>query len=361
MSQFAWIETTDDETWLPGLRAAVLLLRAGEPVYFHPEADTGEPYLAIMGTSAPVREWLKQRGVVLVEDLGQPRVEDLDTLRPPAVAVFGGAGSPYNHASVVATLGFPWFYVTGPDVVAGALRHADVFVVPGGGWRHGNGQLADLDDAGTREVVRFIEAGGGYLASCAGSLIAMRLPAEALAAHHPTKAAFTLLDIENWEPLRNAEGGHRSPGIGRVQTRIASPRHPVAIGLGEGLEMTHYNGPIFAEPDSALSVIARYAGVTPGFTPKRMFLREPGSSGRHPIGGIADGRGWAARATSHRGGRSRARAGRPRGTAPRVWARCRARCLGPSSPTDCERGSLAVAIWERCDAIPALHGRGDAG
>jgi hypothetical protein len=164
-----------------------------------------------------------------------------------------------------------WFYVTGADIAAGALDQADVLLVPGGGWRHGNGQLQDLDAVGTAAVVRFIEAGGGYLSSCAGSMIAMRHQPEALLAHHPTKAEFTLLPVDNWERLRNSENGHRSPGIGVVKTRLAATRHPVGLGLPDELEMTHYNGPIFLDPGNRADVVLQYAGVTEGFTPSECF------------------------------------------------------------------------------------------
>jgi hypothetical protein len=60
-------------------------------------------------------------------------------------------------------------------------------------------------------------------------MIAMRVPDDALSRQHPTKHDFTLLEIEDWEPLRTETGGHRSPGIGRVVTTIASPQHPVAL------------------------------------------------------------------------------------------------------------------------------------
>lgn len=271
MSHLTWIDSHRDETWLPGLRAAILLLRAGQPVVTRTTAVVDEPYLGVRDLTDAAVDWLRQRGVPIVDGPASPE-DELRDLRAPSAAVFGGAGSPYNHASALAALGVPWFYVTGPEIAAGALRHADVLVVPGGGWRHGNGQLGDLGEDGTQTVVRFVESGGGYLASCAGSLIAMRLPDRALPLSHPAKAAFTLLDVENWEPLREGEGGHRSPGIGRVATRVSTPAHPVAIGLPELMEMTHYNGPIFAEPPAGVTTVVRYAGPTDGFTPSECFF-----------------------------------------------------------------------------------------
>ena len=275
MAHLTWIDSSRDETWLAGLRAAVLLLRSGQPVLMRTTAAAGEPYLAVRGLPDTAEAWLRHRGVALADGSAFPE-DGLRELRAPAAAVFGGAGSPYNHASALAALGVPWFYVTGPDIAAGALRHADVLVVPGGGWRHGNGQLGDLGKDGTQTVVRFVEGGGGYLSSCAGSLIAMRLPDGALRSSHPTKAAFTLLDVEDWEALHDADGGHRSPGIGRVATRVAMPAHPVALGLPERMDMTHYNGPIFAEPPDGVAAVVRFAGPTDGFTPSECFFGHGG-------------------------------------------------------------------------------------
>ncbi len=275
MSRLRWIDSSRDKSWLPGLRAVALLLRAGQPVLMQTAAAAGEPYLAVRDLTDSAAEWLRHLGVTLVDGPGSPE-DGLRGLWAPAAAVFGGAGSPYNHASALAALGIPWFYVTGPDIAAGALQHADVLVVSGGGWRHGNGQLADLGEDGTQAVLRFVEGGGGYLASCAGSHIAMRLPDVALRSCHPTKAAFTLLDIENWEPLREGEGGHRSPGIGRVATGVATPAHPVALGLPERLDMTHYNGPIFAEPPDEVATVVRFTGPKDAFTPSECFFGRAG-------------------------------------------------------------------------------------
>jgi hypothetical protein len=273
MIQLTWIDSVRDETWLPGLRAANLLLRADYPVLMASAASASEPYLAVADLPPAVARRLRERGVTLIEEHpAEPSPAELTALRPPRVAVFGGAGSPYNHASALAELGVAWFYVTGAEVAAGALAGADLLLVPGGGWRHGNGQLQDLGTAGVRAINQFVEAGGGYLASCAGSLIAMRVPEAALPALDPAKAELTLLEVENWDRLRQAEGGHRSPGIGRVRTRLPEPRHPVALGLPDQVEMTHYNGPIFAEPDTALAVVVRYDGVTEGFTPSEYFF-----------------------------------------------------------------------------------------
>jgi hypothetical protein len=271
-----WIDTTSEENWLPGLRSAVLLLRAGWPVFMWPGAPAGSPYLAAAGLTDGAVHWLEDQGATLVAGHGPSENAELVSLKAPAVAIFGGAGSPYNHAAVIATLGLPWFYAHGGDIADGILRHADLLVVPGGGWRFGNGLLGDLGEAGVAAMLEFVEAGGGYLSSCAGTMIAMRMPEASLERWHGTKDRFTLLEVENWDPLRSAEGGHRSPGIGRVIAQPGSTRHPVALGLPEQLEITHYNGPIFAEPGPGIDVALRYAGTTEGFTPSECFHSHPG-------------------------------------------------------------------------------------
>lgn len=276
MNGLTWIDTTGEENWLPGLRAAVLLLRAGWPVFMWPDAPAGSPYLAAAGLPDGAARWLANQGARLVAGHGPLENADLVALRAPAVAIFGGAGSPYNHADVIAVLGVPWFYAHGGDIADGILQHADLLVVPGGGWRFGNGLLGDLGEAGVEATLQFVETGGGYLSSCAGTMIAMRMPEASLDRWHGTKDRFTLLEVENWAPLGSAEGGHRSPGIGRVIAQPGSVRHPVSLGLPEQLEITHYNGPIFAEPGAGIDVALRYAGTTEGFTPSECFHGHPG-------------------------------------------------------------------------------------
>lgn len=276
MTTLTWIDTTEEHSWQSGLRAAVLLLRAGQTVLMAATGKENEPYLAVQDLPAPIEEWFVRHGVSFAhKDEVNGTADGLSALRAPSVAVFGGAGSPYNHASALAALGVVWFYVTGADIANGALQRADILLVPGGGWRHGSGQLADLGEAGTQATRQFVDEGGGYLSSCAGSLISMRLPDEAIGYYPSTKAEFTLLEIQNWEPLREAEGCHRSPGIGRVVARVPSPRHPVALGLPETIEISHYNGPIFAEPPENISVALQFAGVTANFTPSESFFGNP--------------------------------------------------------------------------------------
>ncbi|MDQ3541673.1 MAG: hypothetical protein M3440_13415, partial [Chloroflexota bacterium] len=148
-NRLTWIDTGRNETWIPGLRAAMLLLRCGLRVVRRVDPTDDQPYLAVHDLPETVAAWLAERGVEFISADDSSDTAHFDELRVPVVAVFGGAGSPYNHASVMAGLGIPWFYATGPDIVNGALRHANVFAVPGGGWRHGNGQLADLGEDGT--------------------------------------------------------------------------------------------------------------------------------------------------------------------------------------------------------------------
>lgn len=275
MSGLIWIDTTGEENWLPGLRAAVLLLRAGWPVFMWPDAPSGAPYLATPELPDAAAHWIEEQGATLVVWDAPAGNDALGTLQAPAVAIFGGAGSPYNHAAVIAALGLPWFYAYGGEIAAGVLRHADLLAVPGGGWRFGNGLLGDLGEDGVDATLEFVEGGGGYLSSCAGTMMAMRMSDESLGHWHGTKERFTLLDVANWEPLGSAAEGNRSPGIGRVLSTPGKKRHPVSLGLPERLAITHYNGPIFVEPGPGITVALRYAGTTEGFTPSECFFGQP--------------------------------------------------------------------------------------
>lgn len=62
-------------------------------------------------------------------------------------------------------------YVDGAAIRAGALRDADILLMPGG---KSNLEEDDLGPEGQKEVRRFIEDGGAYIGTCAGAFLLMR-------------------------------------------------------------------------------------------------------------------------------------------------------------------------------------------
>lgn len=202
------------------------------------------------------------------------------------IALYGGGGSPYNHAAILAQAGHSTAFVFGADILAGALDGFDAFVMPGGAYRAMAGQLEPLGAAGCRAIREYVEAGGMYIGSCAGSYDAATVPARFLATC-PEQAELCLLDARVWNDGDSLFGVLQSPGIGQLVARNAAPGHPVMAGMPEEFVVTHYNGPLFTDGE-ALAVVV---GTDDRFTPAEEFLG--GTSGPYLIdsaisGGVAN-------------------------------------------------------------------------
>lgn len=183
------------------------------------------------------------------------------------VALYGGGGSPYNHAAILARAGHETAFVYPADILAGALDSFEAFVMPGGAYRAMSGQLEPLGADGCRAIRQYVEGGGMYIGSCAGSYDAATVPARFLAIC-PEQAELCLLDARVWNDGDSIFGVIQSPGIGQLTARNAAPDHPVMVGMPEEFPVTHYNGPLFTDGD-ALSVVV---GAGPRFTPAEDFL-----------------------------------------------------------------------------------------
>jgi putative intracellular protease/amidase len=183
------------------------------------------------------------------------------------VALYGGGGSPFHHAALLAAGGHEVAFVFPDEIRAGALRGFDALVVPGGGRRAMIGQLEPLGSAGARAIVSFVEAGGMYVSSCAGSYCAAAV-GPAFRAACPVKDELDLLPAQVFNEDREQAFGLRSPGIGVLRLRNVAPEHPVMAGVPELFEIVHYNGPLFdgAQP------LAVVDGHEPAFTRGLQFL-----------------------------------------------------------------------------------------
>jgi glutamine amidotransferase-like uncharacterized protein len=180
--------------------------------------------------------------------------------RRARIALYGGGGSPFNHAAVFARAGHDVDFVFPQDVRNGALRGFDAFVMPGGGYRAMMGQIDPLGADGARALREYVEAGGMYIGCCAGSYDAATV-SPGFHAICPAQSEMCLLDATVWNE-GGEEWGLRSPGIGVLRAQTVAPEHPVMAGMPETFEIAHYNGPLFegAQP------LARVAGRTERFT-----------------------------------------------------------------------------------------------
>lgn len=188
------------------------------------------------------------------------------------VGVYGSGGAPWHHLAFAAIHGADARVVRAEDIEAGRLDDLDVLVVPGGGATAMAGLLAPLGEAGATAVRAWVEGGGTYLSSCAGSVLPLALSGEADRAI-PTARCLRMVEARLVNTGDATMGGVSSPGVGRIVVRL-DPTHRFARGLPERLELVHYNGPLFGTTESPATVrpFAWPEGSTSAFTPAERFL-----------------------------------------------------------------------------------------
>jgi len=194
-----------------------------------------------------------------------------------AIGVYGSAGAPYPHLAFAALHGTDVRIVRAEDVAAGRLAELDALVMPGGGLRAMAGLLAPLGTEGAARIRRFVEEGGLYLSSCAGSVLPLALEGAAEAAH-PEAASMRMVEVAMANPGDATLGGLASPGVGRVRVRV-DRGSPLAAGVPDTVELVHYNGPFFASHQQAdraeASSVRPFAwpvAAGDAFTPAERFL-----------------------------------------------------------------------------------------
>ncbi len=191
------------------------------------------------------------------------------------VGVYGSGGAPWHHLALLALHGARASVVRAEDVAAGGLEDLDAIVFPGGGALAMAGLIAPLGEAGARTVRGWVERGGTYVGSCAGSVLPVALTGAADEAV-PAARCLRLVDV----PLANAGdatlGGLASPGVGRIVVRLDTA-HQHAAGLPERVELVHYNGPLFAvaRAGAGVTAFAWPEAPTERFTPAERFLETP--------------------------------------------------------------------------------------
>ncbi|HEX3646877.1 MAG TPA: BPL-N domain-containing protein [Pseudonocardiaceae bacterium] len=187
------------------------------------------------------------------------------------IAYYGSGGAPYHHAAILTRAGHDAAFVFPADIEDGALDSFDAFVMPGGGYRAMQGQLEPLGRSGCRAIREYVERGGMYIGSCAGSYDAATVP-PAFTDVCPEQGELRLLDARVWNGGAGMLGVIQSPGIGVLTARNTDPDHPVMAGIGPEFRITHYNGPLFAGGHA----LATVSGWTDEFTAAEDFLGPAG-------------------------------------------------------------------------------------
>jgi len=198
------------------------------------------------------------------------------TARPPLgglrVGVYGSGGAPWHHLALAAVHGADARPVRAEDVAAGRLAEVDALVVPGGGAIAMAGLLSPLGEDGTDAIRHWVENGGAYVASCAGSVLPLALR-DAADGALPLARRLRMLDVPMANEGDATLGGLASPGVGRIRVRIDTG-HPFAAGLPAEIEVVHYNGPLFdlSTAPAGVRPFAWPVAATAAFTPAERFL-----------------------------------------------------------------------------------------
>ncbi len=176
------------------------------------------------------------------------------------IAVYGSGGAPSHHLGLVGLWGGSPRVIHANAIASGGLSNFDAVIFPGGGLFAMAGQINPLGPQGIAEVRKWVEAGGTYIGSCAGSCHPLRM-SDPYRAALPAAAEFQMCNLT---PLNAAAGdwGLDSPGTGRL--RVQAEPHPLMEGLSGEFEVVHYNGPLFPpQPGTAGRVLASGSSFTP--------------------------------------------------------------------------------------------------
>ncbi|WP_233838852.1 BPL-N domain-containing protein [Paraburkholderia sp. ZP32-5] len=181
-------------------------------------------------------------------------------LRHLRVLIYADAavGYPYHayYAHALWSLGIEHRRVTAAEIVAGALDHTDLLIMPGGfaTWGLDRAEnVAGVDAA----IARFIDEGGAYIGSCGGAFY--------LSSGRPG-----WLGLIPRKPLYSHE--YLQPGVGLVNVDLAAG-HALCAGLPDRIELPYYHGPIFAAAsDDGCDAPALFGGLV---MPSRLFIDNP--------------------------------------------------------------------------------------
>ncbi len=251
MESLCLVENDGPRDWAALLRFGALLAEAGVEVSRVLDGPPGTAGgLHISGGLASVRRLLcdPELGTGITAFDAGPGQFSLLALRRPVVAAYGSAGAPYHHMAVLAAAGCDVFPIGAQAIRDGALKYVDVFVMPGGGWEFMEGQLSRLGVEGARAIRSFVEAGGCYLSSCAGTHCVLQLPEHVAADWHPARAELPHLAATSRLQGTRETNNVKSPGIGVIAAHPV-PGHPITLGMPASVDCVYYNGPIL-EPTS---------------------------------------------------------------------------------------------------------------
>jgi glutamine amidotransferase-like uncharacterized protein len=143
--------------------------------------------------------------------------------------------------------------ITDDQIRKGILSEYEILIVPGGPDA-GESYYEGLGEKGFCEIRTFIENGGSYLGSCAGSYFPLSAP-QGTAVHHMWLNMIPVTDKQGLDYWRT--------GTGFVRLEVENSSHPITWGLAMGkpstIDMIYWEGPAFhLLENKEVNVIARY-------------------------------------------------------------------------------------------------------
>jgi hypothetical protein len=227
------------------------LLAHGAGVWWLPaatdDAEAGDHLVDISGARHAAITGL---GITLAPHAGAPP-DTARELTRPSIALFSGTASryPYDgyYALTLFRLGCGFRVVDGPQISRGALRDANILVIPGGFATWGIDRAEDTEGADA-EVRAFLTRGGGALGSCGGAYY--------LSAGRPDWTG-----TANAKPVYTHE--YLQSGVGVVDVALAPG--PIRAGCPPTMEVPYYHGPTYGELGDGITVAGTLSDlVLPG-------------------------------------------------------------------------------------------------
>lgn len=150
---------------------------------------------------------------------------------------------------------FPYTELTDEDIRNGELDNYDLFIVPGGPDA-GESYYAGLGDKGMDEIRKYLERGGNYIGSCAGS-------------YFPLTARLNTPERRMWLNVVGATDptglDYCQRGAGFVRINLDVIDHPImysiSYGLPSSLDVIYWEGPVFYVSDPNVKVLATFQSL----------------------------------------------------------------------------------------------------
>jgi len=208
------------------------------------------------GESSAISALLHDLGLATVK-LADSQSEQLPIV-PPRIVLLAGSSSGYPYAAYYAhclwSLGLSFVATDARGLAAGALREADLLVIPGGFSTWGLDRAEDAPGADA-EVRWFLDVGGAVIGSCGGAfyLSSGRLGWQGSTGVKPTFTHEYLLT-----------------GAALLNVHLEDQR--LATGLTPDVEIPYYHGPVWPAAGHNAPALATFSGLA---CPSRLFIDNP--------------------------------------------------------------------------------------